>query len=76
MEEMLLKKDVAETTVSAIQFLNPEVNDEGALSIYATTLLSLISVEDLEKFRNDLVALADEKVKEVNDLYSIYERSN
>lgn len=73
-EELLLKKDIAETTVSAITFLNPEVDDEGVLMIYASTLLSLIPTEDLEKFRDEMVSLADEKVVEVRELYSIYER--
>ena len=76
LDELLLKKDVAETTVTAISFLNPEIDEQGALMIYTSTLLSLIPVEDLEKFRDDVVSLADKKVKEVSDLYELYEGSN
>ena len=76
LDELLLKKDVAETTVTAISFLNPEIDEQGALMIYTSTLLSLIPVEHLEKFRDDVVSLADKKVKEVSDLYELYEGSN
>jgi hypothetical protein len=76
LEELLLKKDVAETTVTAISFLNPEIDEQGALMIYTSTLLSLIPVEELEKFRDDVVSLADKKVKEVSDLYELYGRGN
>jgi hypothetical protein len=76
LDELLLKKDVAETTVTAISFLNPEIDEQGALMIYTSTLLSLIPVEDLEKFRDDVVSLADKKVKEVSDLYELYGRGN
>jgi hypothetical protein len=75
-ENYLLKQDIAETTLSAIEFLNPELDKDDVVSIYVQMLIAVVSEKELTKTRDTLVSLADTKVKEVNALYKIYERSN
>lgn len=76
LENYLLKQDIAETTLSAIEFLNPELDNDDVVSIYVQMLLAVVPEKELTKMRNSLVSLADTKVKEVKELYKIYERSN
>jgi hypothetical protein len=75
-ENYLLKQDIAETTLSAIEFLNPELDKDDVVSIYVQMLIAVVPEKELTKMRDTLVSLADTKVKEVNALYKIYERSN
>ena len=74
-ENYLLKQDIAETTLSAIEFLNPEIDKDDVVSIYLQMLLSVVSEKEVTKMRDTLVSLADTKVKEVKELYKIYEGS-
>jgi hypothetical protein len=75
-ENYLLKLDIAETTHSAIEFLNPELDKDDVISIYVQMLVTVVPEKELTKMRDTMVSLADTKVKEVNALYKIYERSN
>jgi hypothetical protein len=75
-ENYLLKLEIAETTHSAIEFLNPELDKDDVVAIYVQMLVTVVPEKELTKMRDTLVSLADTKVKEVNALYKIYERSN
>jgi len=72
MEDFLYRRDVAETSLSAISWLNPELDDEKVNSIYLNMMLNLVPEKDLIKFRDSLVKEADEKVKEVSTMYSMF----
>jgi hypothetical protein len=71
-EDFLYRRDVAETSLSAISWLNPELDDEKVNSIYLNMMLNLVPEKDLIKFRDSLVKEADEKVKEVSEMYSMF----
>jgi len=71
-EDFLYRRDVAETSLSAISWLNPELDDEKVNSIYLNMMLNLVPEKDLIKFRDSLVKEADEKVKEVSTMYSMF----
>jgi hypothetical protein len=71
-EDFLFRRDVAETTISAISWLNPELDDEKVNSIYFNTILNFVPEKDLVRFRDTLVREADNKVKEVSTMYSMF----
>lgn len=76
LETYFLKSEIADTTISAMSFLNPQFDTQQVEELYLTTLLQFVSEKDLTELRDTLVSLADTKVKEVRELYKIYEGSN
>jgi hypothetical protein len=71
-EDFLFRRDVADTSLSAISWLNPDLDDEKVESIYFNTILNFVPEKDLVRFRNTLVKEADNKVKEVSTMYSMF----
>ena len=72
MEHHYFLMEVADTTMNAIAWLNPELDDEGVSHIYLNTIIGLVGEQKLVEFRDTLIKEADKKVVEVKELYSLF----
>ena len=72
MEQHYFLIEVADTTMNAIAWLNPDLGDDEVTKVYLNTIVGLVGEKKLVEFRDTLIKEADKKVNEVKELYSLF----